>query len=237
MTVVALIPALNEASRVGKTVRAVSSISAVDRTVVIDDGSTDGTASAAESAGADVMTLGANVGKGAALDAGLSFLDAKPDVLLLLDADLGPTASEAASLLAPVMSGDANVAIANFPKTGNKTGFGLVKGLARWGIARLGGDFEADAPLSGQRAIDKTALDAVTPFAFGYGVDVAVTIRALRAGLRVVEVPTTMSHSVTGRNLHGFVHRGRQFVDVLLTLVRLRKEALAKPVAPDSGTI
>ena len=49
-------------------------------------------------------------------------------------------------------------------------------------------------------------------------------VRALRAGLRVTEVPVAMRHAATGRDLAGFLHRGRQFVDILGTLVALRFE-------------
>ena len=61
----------------------------------------------------------------------------------------------------------------------------------------------------------------MTPFAAGYGAEVALTIRALRAGLRVVEIPVAMRHAATGRDLAGFCHRGRQFIDILATLVAL----------------
>jgi hypothetical protein len=96
----------------------------------------------------------------------------------------------------------------------------LVKGLARRGIRTLSG-FEATAPLSGQRALSRHAWMAATPFARGYGVEVALTVRAASAGQRLLEVPTTMGHAATGRDIAGFAHRGRQFVQVGLALVRL----------------
>jgi hypothetical protein len=49
-------------------------------------------------------------------------------------------------------------------------------------------------------------------------------VRALRAGLRVVEVPTTMAHDATGRDPSGFAHRGRQFLHVARALVILALE-------------
>jgi hypothetical protein len=48
--------------------------------------------------------------------------------------------------------------------------------------------------------------------------EVAMTIDAIRAGMRVVEVQTTMSHRETGRDLAGFIHRGKQFRDILLAI-------------------
>jgi hypothetical protein len=153
--------------------------------------------------------------------------------LLLLDADLGPTAAQGGRLLGSVFSGTADMTVAVFPKTGAKAGFGLVMSLARWGIRTLGGPdgrgFAAGAPLSGQRALSPRAWRAVTPFAFGYGAEVAMTVRALRAGLEVLEVPTEMAHAATGRDLAGFVHRGRQFAHVAWALVRLAFEPRRDP--------
>jgi glycosyltransferase involved in cell wall biosynthesis len=223
MTVVALIPAHNEAERIDATVRAARGIESVDAVVVVDDASTDDTATLASEAGAAVVRLASNLGKGGALEAGLAAAG-EPDVLLLLDADLGDTASQAGRLLEPVLAGSADMSIARFPRPEGKAGFGLVKGLARWGIRRLGGPFDAQAPLSGQRALNRQALAACRPFESGYGVEVALTVRALRAGLRVTEVETTMSHAATGRDISGFVHRGRQFAHVAKALLRVARE-------------
>ncbi len=224
MTAIALVPAYNEAARIAATVQAIHRVSGISRIVVIDDGSTDDTTGAAKLAGAEVLRLDNNVGKGAALDAGLQHIGNVVEIVLLLDGDLGETAQQASLLLAPVLSGSADMSIAMFPRPSTKAGFGLVMSLARWGIRTLGGPFDAHAPLSGQRALSPAALKTCTPFAFGYGVEVALTIRALRAGLRVVEVPTTMAHAATGRDLAGFGHRGRQFAHVANALMRLAFE-------------
>ena len=228
MRVVALIPAHNEATRIAATVAAASAIEGVTRVLVVDDASSDGTADLAEAAGAEVLRLLANVGKGAALDAGLASVRRDADVLLLLDGDLGETASQGALLIGPIEAGAADMTIATFPPPTGKAGFGLVKGLARGGIRLLGGpagrDFPALAPLSGQRAMMRACWERVTPFASGYGVEVALTVHALRAGVRVVEVPTTMEHAATGRDAAGFAHRGTQFVHVAAALVRLAFE-------------
>ena len=220
MQVAVVIPAHNEAVRVGETVRAALAIPSVTRVVVVDDGSTDDTDRVAENAGAKVVRLYGNHGKGAALEVGAARV-ADSDIVLLLDADLGDTAAQAELLVGPLIAGEADISIAGFPPAQGKAGFGLVKGLARWGIARLGGGFEATAPLSGQRALTRACLATVRPFSAGYGAEVGLTVRALRAGFCVVEVPTTMAHAATGRDLKGFLHRGRQFVHVALALVSL----------------
>lgn len=228
MAVTVLVPAHDEAARIGATVTAALGIGGVTRVLVIDDASADATSDLAAAAGAEVLRLPSNVGKGAALDAGLARVRANADVLMMLDGDLGASAAQGALLLEPVLSGQAAMSVATFPRPAGKAGFGLVKGLARLGIHALGGlagrSFAATAPLSGQRAMTRACWERVTPFAFGYGVEVALTVRALRSGMTVVEVPTTMSHDATGRDAAGFAHRGRQFLHVARALVRLALE-------------
>lgn len=218
-----LIPARDEAASIAATVTAARSIPSVSRVIVIDDGSRDDTDLIAEKAGAKVVRLFGSHGKGAALEAGARRVE-DADIVLLLDGDLGETAAQGIALIAPLLAGDAGMAIAAFPRPAGNAGFGLVKQLARWGILRLGGPFDATAPLSGQRALSRSCLATVRPFSAGYGVEVGLTVRALRAGFRIVEVPTTMTHSATGRDLRGFVHRGRQFVHVGLALLGLWAE-------------
>ncbi|RYD02512.1 hypothetical protein N752_24600 [Desulforamulus aquiferis] len=64
----------------------------------------------------------------------------------------------------------------------------------------------------------RSVLTRILPFASGYGVEVALTIRVAREGFIVLEVPTGMSHAETGRDLKGFMHRGKQFVHVAKVL-------------------
>lgn len=232
MEIAVLIPARDEAASIAETVSAARAIPGVTRVIVIDDGSEDETDQLAEKAGAKVLRIFGSHGKGAALEFGAQRVE-DADIVLLLDGDLGGSAAQGALLLAPVIAGDADMAIAAFPRPAGKAGFGLVKGLARWGILRLGGEFEATAPLSGQRALTRACLATVRPFSAGYGVEVGLTVRALRAGLRLTEVETTMSHAATGRDVRGFVHRGRQFVHVALALLTLWRQAA--PVRRESS--
>ena len=220
MSVIALVPAHDEAERISATVSAARSVPGIDRVVVIDDASGDGTAALARQAGAQVIKLSTNLGKGGALQAGLDAVADDADIILLLDGDLGETADQAGLLLAPVLAGQADMSIATLPRPAGSGGIGLVKGLARAGIRMLSG-YVPIAPLSGQRALTREAWSAAMPFARGYGVEVALTVRVARAGLRIIEVPTEMAHAATFRDVAGFTHRGRQFVQVAGALLRL----------------
>jgi glycosyltransferase involved in cell wall biosynthesis len=228
-TVLALVPARDEAERVGATVRALRALPGVAEVLVVSDGSTDATAARALQAGAHCLDLPRNVGKGGALNAGLAALmgrvaerlSPEPAVLLLADADLAETAGRLGRLLDPVLAGEADLAIADLPAQEGAGGFGVAMGLARRGMARVTGRRMAE-PLSGQRAVRWEALPALLPFAPGFGVEVAMTMDALRAGLRVVEVEVDLSHNATGKDLAGLLHRARQARAIARELTRRR---------------
>jgi hypothetical protein len=69
--------------------------------------------------------------------------------------------------------------------------------------------------MSGQRAMRGEVLACVLPFADGFGMEVAMTIDAHRAGFAVTEVEVDLTHRATGRTVAGFAHRGRQLRDLL----------------------
>ena len=212
----AVVPAYNEEATIAATVHAIRAIAGVVEVLVVDDGSTDRTMQAARQSGAEIIRLERNLGKGAALNCGMA--RARGEILLFLDADLGETAREAEHLLQPLLRGEADMAIATFPKAaGRGGGFGFVVRLARKGIHERTGRW-MEAPLSGQRALRRAVLEKCAPLAEGFGVEVALTIDALRGGFTVVEVPTNMRHRVTGRDLRGFAHRFKQYLAVARVL-------------------
>ena len=209
MRVAAIVPAYNEESRLASTLKAIQEIPEIDLIRVVNDGSTDRTPDRRGMRGGGSQSS-ANMGKGEAINRGVQGVEA--DIFVFLDADLGDTAREAIRILMPVLNGEADLYIAKFPPPQKKGGMGMVKRLASWGIAREG--MIAREPLSGQRAMTSKVLQDVLPFHSGFGIEVGMTIRALRKGYRVIEVPVQMSHAETGRDLRGFIHRGRQFLDV-----------------------
>jgi glycosyltransferase involved in cell wall biosynthesis len=211
-TVTVVIPAFNEEETITDTIRALKQEPLITNILVVNDGSTDNTSVLARQEKVEVIDLDTNRGKGGAMNAALNYIAA--DVIAFVDGDLGVAAAEVSKILAPVLEGKADLCIASFPPPKKKGGFGLVKGTAARAI-RKAGDFQATAPLSGQRAMTSEVLKAVTPFREGYGVELGMTLRALQKGFHIIEVPTTMTHKETGRDLKGFLHRGKQFVDVV----------------------
>ena len=229
--VAVVIPAYNEADRVGATVTAAASLTGVDVVVVVDDGSRDGTARAAREAGASVLRHARNRGKAAAMETGaeaIRLLDQReprpqgsPRHLLFLDADLGATAAEAGPLITPVAKGEADMTIAVFTQRVKAGGHGFVVRLSAAGIRRATGWTPAQ-PLNGQRCLSRAAYDAARPLARGFGVETAMTIDLKRKGLRITEVEVPLAHRATGTDLRAQLHRARQFADVALALAARR---------------
>ncbi len=211
-----IIAARNEADRVGETIAALRSTFPGAAVWVADDASEDETAEVAMIAGARVVSRGRPHGKGAnvtaAAEAALSEGEA-PALFLLCDGDLGGSAAHLEPLVVAVAAGECDLAVAAFARR-EGGGFGLALGFARWAIRHLSG-FEPNAPISGQRAMRTEVLRTVLPFASGYGMEIGMTVDAVRAGHRVGEYELDLTHRATTRSLAGFLHRGRQLADFL----------------------
>jgi hypothetical protein len=201
-----LVAARDEERTIGETVTSLRTSFPGATVIVADDGSRDGTVAAAERAGALVLRLERR-GKGQALTEAERSAPQGP--LLLCDADVRGD-------LTPLAERGADVAVAVFARR-RGGGFGIVKGLAR-SLVRNRTGFEPREPLSGQRALSPAARSVCFPLAPGFGAETRMTLDSLAAGLDYREVELDLSHRATGRDLAGFLHRGRQLVHVLLAV-------------------
>ena len=199
-----LVAARDEEEAIAHTVESLRAAFRDAEVIVADDGSRDGTAEAAERAGARVLRLPAR-GKGQALT--LAERAAPAGRLLLVDADLEGD-------LTKLAAADGDLGIAAFAER-HGGGFGLAKGAGRALVRTLSG-FDPQEPLSGQRTLSQAAREACFPLAAGFGCEVRMTVDAMRAGLRVSELELPLRHRATARDPVGFAHRGRQLLDALL---------------------
>ncbi|MCR1898033.1 glycosyltransferase family 2 protein [Irregularibacter muris] len=216
-TVTILIPAFNEEERIGNTLKPLLNSKWIDEIIIIDDGSSDYTAKKAREYNVIVSRLEKNMGKGWALQHGIK--QATGDIIGFLDADVEESSIEIEKLIKPVAKGECDVTIAQFPSAKKKGGFGLVKNLAKWGIYYYTKK-SITSSLSGQRVFNREVLEKIKLPEGGYGVEVEMTIDILNQGYKILEVPVQMKHAETGRDLKGFLHRGKQFLHIFLALLR-----------------
>jgi hypothetical protein len=134
-----------------------------------------------------------------------------PWLVLLCDGDLGGSAARLVPLVEAVRRGECDLAVAAFSRRVGG-GFGLALGFASWSIKRLCG-LKTQAPISGQRALRVEALRTTLPFAKGYGMEIGMTVDAVRAGYRLREYELDLEHRASGRDVAGFLHRAGQLRD------------------------
>lgn len=219
----AIVPAYNEEKTLKETLFALKSIPEVSEIIVVDDGSQDNTSKVAESCGVQTIKFSKNKGKGYALTEGIK--RANYDIVLMVDADVGESAKEVVKLISPVLANEADMTIAQFPKSKIRGGFGLAQKLSCWGIKKLTG-LDMLCPLSGQRCFRKSIFKKVGKIAGGFGAETALTIDMARCGFRILEVETEMVHRETTRTIPGFIHRAKQFLAVVVVLVSRGKSPL-----------
>lgn len=202
-----VIPALNEETTVAEVVRVACS-SHLGVVYVIDDGSSDKTAAVATQAGATVIQLPHNLGKGGVLHHAATNL--QEDVLILLDADLvGLTPAHIHALAEPVLAGEVD----------------MTRGLFRGGRLQTTLAQYLAPQLSGQRAIFREKLAAVAELQTRrYGVEIAITKHAQRAKWRtrdiwLANVSQVMKEEKRGF-LRGFAIRLKMYADIARAYLR-----------------
>lgn len=203
MSVTTIIPAYNEEKYIESVLKAAQNVEIIDRIIVVSDGSTDRTSQIASMAGAEVLELKDNLGKGGAIKAGLNRCE--DDIILLLDADLiGLKDEHILSLLEPVINNEADMSIGVFRN--GRTVTDLAQKIAPY--------------LSGQRAVRKTIIDRMKGMdTMRYGVDVAITkfLKSSHGRIKTVEL-SGVTHCMKEEKLgvlKGFNARMKMYWEIL----------------------
>jgi glycosyltransferase involved in cell wall biosynthesis len=218
--VVMLLPAHDEEATVADVVRRAPD--EVDghpvRVVVVDDGSTDGTAAAGRAAGATILSLGANHGLGAAVRAGLRWAVAEGALAVaFLDADGEYAPEELGAMVAPILAGRADYVVgsrfAGRPRhmlphrwLGNRVLTTWVRLLVRrWDLRDL-----TDGQ-SGYRALSADAA-AAAEIVHDFNYAQVLTLDLVGKGFRYAEVPISYRFRRHGRSFVRLVPYLRQVV-------------------------
>lgn len=198
--VTVVLPAYNEAKSIGDVVAGCwAHVSALDEVLVIDDGSTDGTARKAREAGARVLSLARNSGKGRAVL--VAFDQVRTDRIVLLDADGQDHPEDIPRLLDALEPGVDLVLGSRFLGDFEP---GAITSLNRLGTRFLTGtmnrlfNLQLTDPLAGFRALRRDSLHRWRPSARGFDIEMDLVLSVVKGGGRVVEVPVRRSERSAG---------------------------------------
>ena len=216
--IAAVIPALDEEGSIGRVLGAIPAW--VDRVVVADNGSRDATAAVARAHGAETVSEPER-GYGAACQAGIAALAKRrpPHVVVFLDADGSDAPEEMARLVDPLLAHRAELVVGarvlrDRMLFHQRLGTRLVCALLRRGF---GADVRDIGPF---RAVRWDALATIAMRDRRYGWTAEMQARALRAGLRVREVPVSWrrgaGRSKISGTLAGTLRAGRDLVGCVL---------------------
>jgi glycosyltransferase involved in cell wall biosynthesis len=224
MKAVVIIPALNEAAVVGDLVRRTPR-DTVAEVIVVDNGSTDATASVARDAGARVVSEPRR-GYGAACFAGVSALGPDADIAVFLDGDGSQHPEEIPRVVDPILTERADLVLGARNLAGRHpvhavVGTRLVARFVAWRWRVPITDF---GPLRAIRVDLLRSLD-MQDRAFGWPVEMVV--KAAGRGVRILEVPVSHMPRVAGRSkvsgtVVGTVRAGWAFLSIALRAARHR---------------
>jgi glycosyltransferase involved in cell wall biosynthesis len=219
--IMAAMPAYNESKYIGTMV--LETRQYVNEVVVIDDGSTDDTAKIARLAGAEVVAHQQNRGYGAAI---LSiFAEAKkrnPDVLILLDADTQHEPREIPRLIEPILKGydvvigsrkTQSARIPFYRRFGQKVILGSVNILSKNDLT----DSEC-----GFRAFSRQAIQSLDLKETGMAISAETVAESLRLGLKLTEVPVSVSYGKDSSTLNPLQHGLSVFTRLLVMISEQR---------------
>ena len=211
-----MIPAFNEEEGIASVVQRVLERHTWREVLVVDDGSTDGTAASAAAAGARVVRHPYNKGNGAAVKTGIR--EATGDVVLLMDADGQHDPEEAAALIGPIGVHDMVIgARSSRDQTWTRAlGNAVFKSVASWLTGRPIPDLT-----SGYRAARRDRLlEVLHLLPNGFSYPTTSCLAFLKAGHNVAFVPITTRPRVGTSKIRVF-RDGTRFLLIILKIVTL----------------
>jgi len=195
-----VIPALNEAESIGNVVASMP-WGEIAECIVVDNGSSDETADVARDAGARVVT--SPRGYGAACAAGANAADLSSDVLVFLDGDGSDDVTAMSAIVGPIVRGDADFVIGS--RMRGRAEPGSLNGAQVFAAKLIGSLVKMFygyryTDMGPFRAIRRQCLEAMQMREMTYGWNLEMQIKAVRMGLRVVEIPVDYRCRIGGES-------------------------------------
>lgn len=193
-----VIPALNEAESIGHVVASMP-WRLISECIVVDNGSTDGTAEIARQAGARVITSAR--GYGAACKAGSDAALPSSDLLVYMDGDGSDIIDDLPQLITPIINGEADFVIASRIRGQREPGSMLPSQVfAGHLVGTLLRIFQGVryTDMGPFRAIRRSSLDKLQMSEFTYGWNLQMQIRAAQHNLRILEIPVNYRCRIGG---------------------------------------
>lgn len=224
-SIIAVIPAYDEEKSIGSVVH--GCLEHVDHVIVANDGSSDRTSEVAREAGAIVVELPDNGGKGRAQRKGFDeALRMGASTIVYLDGDGQHNPHQIPSVVKPILDGEAEIVVGsrllcargrqNIPfyrKIGQRS-LDLMVGL--------GTSTSLYDSQSGFRAISSSALEKMSLHEDGMAIEIEILLEAWKQGLRVAEVPIVADYDVeTPSKLNPMLHYYQVYV-AALRMIRKR---------------
>jgi glycosyltransferase involved in cell wall biosynthesis len=239
--VLVIMPAHNEAQNLPKVLSELRSTLPDVDVVVVDDYSSDETATVARNLGAQVLSLPCNLGYGGAVQTGFKYaVERGYDYAVMLDADGQHDPACVPALLAPVLAGEADVAVGSRFLGSVEYKVGWPKRLGMRIFAGIVAHFSkrpVTDPTSGFQALNRAALRFFARDNYPSDYPDADTLLLLNyAGFRVVEVPVRMRGRLAGFSMHSswriLYYIFKMFLAIFIVLLRQKTRRGRHPQAP-----
>lgn len=208
---IVVIPAMNEEKHIGNVVSQVKK--KIKNVIVIDDGSTDKTSKISKKAGAEVITLPKNMGKGFAMRLGaIEAMNKKADIIVFMDGDGQHRAEDISKFVNKIKKG-ADIVF------GGRDGGIMppIKKLGNWGIGlmfRILFGTEPNDLLCGFKAINRKILPEILWKSEGYSVEIEIAVRVAKKKIKTetVQIPSIYHDPKKGTTVWDGLKLGKEML-------------------------